>query len=151
EAQLPCQLCGRKGHLGRNCPQQMRRKQRRWQQNLAPWRLFEMVLPVRPGTQQLCAILVATSEQAALGRVRAEAGEAAGGAASGKVSASKMFEAWTWVPSVEDVDATVDTAQDLELQAALLASLEAPEAVSHPVQELIAEKKCSKASKAGGR
>ncbi|CAK9064136.1 unnamed protein product, partial [Durusdinium trenchii] len=107
--------------------------------------------PVRPGTQQLCAILVATSEQAALGRVRAEAGEAAGGAASGKVSASKMFEAWTWVPSVEDVDATVDTAQDLELQAALLASLEAPEAVSHPVQELIAEKKCSKASKAGGR
>eukprot|EP00913_Durusdinium_trenchii_P008594 g8069.t2 len=101
-----------------------------------------VLVPVRPGTQQLCAILVATSEQAALGRVRAEAGEAAGGAASGKVSASKMFEAWTW-----DVDATVDTAQDLELQAALLASLEAPEAVSHPVQELIAEKKCSKASK----
>ncbi|CAL1148157.1 unnamed protein product, partial [Cladocopium goreaui] len=80
ESLLPCEFCGRRGHSGRTCGQQMRRKHRRWRHQLAPWRLFEISLPLQHEVQGLCAVLVSSSDQAALGLLRASAAPASAAA-----------------------------------------------------------------------
>lgn len=58
----------------------------------APWRLFEISLPLQHEVQGLCAVLVSSSDQAALGLLRVAS--AAPASAAAKAAQGSMFEAW---------------------------------------------------------
>lgn len=143
----------------------MRRKHRRWRHQLAPWRLFEISLPLQHEVQGLCAVLVSSSDQAALGLLRVAS--AAPASAAAKAAQGSMFEAWPlehpW-SSVDDEDLARAIAlslpteegclnlgltcsdqtrdEEAQLQAALLASLVvSPSATTEEPKEKKREKK----------